>query len=286
MADLADLQGTVLGMKKSEPLQPGYDVDQPWYVRFRTKNAGKGPVTTPFSVRLETMINSDVDSGVFCFVSQRYNFDTANPMTSGFIIESDFHLPTAIKQTEFGSTHAFLFTIDSKNEVEEVDKNNNLVASNGLPAIISAGASPSPPASKIPSPAWHINTVKGISGDKRSVSALITNNPDKETPPGTLDLYFHSPKSTSGKPERVGSATIPALARRAEKWVTVAAKEDFIEPAEAAPMKSGAPPKETASSRFKVLIPFSLEIRESGREVGFGPPLGRRAAPIRIRGNR
>lgn len=276
-------------MKKSEPLQPGYDVNQPWYVRFRTTNAGKGPVTTSFSVRLETMIGSELDSGVFCHVSHRYDFDTANPMNPGFI-EDDFHLPTVIKQTEFGSTHAFLFTIDSKNEIkQEVDKNNNFVASNGLPPIISSGASPSPPAPavKIPSPwHWQINTAKGISGDKRSVSALITNNADKGTPPGTLDLYFHSPKSTSGKPERVGSATIPALARGAEKWVTVAANEDFIEPAEAAPIKLGAPPKETASSSFKVLIPFSLEIRESGREVGFGPPLGRRPAPLRIPGNR
>ncbi|HEX8662612.1 MAG TPA: hypothetical protein VF744_01120 [Beijerinckiaceae bacterium] len=282
MADLPDLQGEVLGMRKAEPDQPGFDPDQPWYVRFRVRNKGTAGAGA-FSVRLETFNGPELSSGVFCWTSQRFNI----PFGPGAFLESDFHLPTAISQADFGVKNVFVFTIDWKNEIDESGDpaNNFIVWAGGTGPPILPGPPPSP--TSPPSP-WKMSAAAAV-GHKDVVIVNVKNDSARSTPEATLELYLNAPTPGApvGKPQLAASAKIPSLALGAKASITLAARREFISPEAASVRPSPLPTKGAQqTSRFKPLIPFSIKVKEADGELGFGPPPPKGGGPIKIPGKK
>src|SRR5215208_622857 len=130
----------------------------------------------------------------------------------------------------------------------------------------------------LPSP-WIITSPAGVVGHKDFVIARIKNVSPAATRATTLELYLRAPApgAVVGKAELVGSTKVPASPRGGDVTVSVAAERDFIVPKSGGglrdvgiklPIKLKKTQKQTAN--FKALIPFSLKIKGSNEEVGFG----------------
>ena len=275
MANLPDLRGEVLGMVKTELDDPGFNSDQPWYVRFRVTNAGSAPAP-PYSVKLATLNGRDIETGVLCWTSQKLL-----PMNPGSTNASDFHLPPGISQPDFGVKHAFVFTIDWKGDVHEgaafseAESNNIIVwaKAQGPPVLPKATEPPPPP----PSP-WDLMKATALVGKKDVLVARVHNRSRARTRAATLQLHLHvpTPGAPAGIPELVGSAPIPQIPPGKTRSVTITASRAFLLPradGKAARTAPSRTPVET--SAFTPLVRFSLSVKGSGVELGFGTsPVG------------
>lgn len=303
MADKPDLSGKVFGLKETLPGDPCFDPLQPWFVNFVVQNIGTGPAGT-FSVKMEAYekgLGFDINTKLVGWAKKTFEM----PESFGFVLgpkqvaSAHYRLPVGIAHTDFGSKFPFVFIIDPDHEVDEpkATRGNNVVWTVETPPILSDA--PPPP----PDP-WDVSA-SAVVGEKNVVVAKIRNQGAETLAASTVELVLRVPRpgAPTGKPEVAGTGKIPALKPGAQALVKVTAKRNFII-AESAPGKStkgasktGASMKKanaversklgtglkkqgglggnllvTQTTKFKVLIPFSLRIRGADSELGFGGP--------------
>jgi hypothetical protein len=299
MADKPDLSGKVFGLKEALPGDPCFDPLQPWFVNFVVKNVGLGSAG-PFSVRMETYEKGtgfDIKKKLIGWVEKTFEMPASFDFVLGpqQVVSADYRLPVGIAHTDFGSKFPFFFIIDPDNEVGEPDatRENNVVLTLETPPILAGG--PPPP----PDP-WDVGAA-AIIGEKNAVVAKIRNQGTETLAGSTVELVLRIPRpgAPTGKPEVAGSAKVPSLKPGAQTLVKIAAKRNFIqavvEPEKRTKgvSKTGAAAKKTSpvgpskrgtglekqgrllvtqTTRFQVLIPFSLRVKGADSELGFGGP--------------
>jgi hypothetical protein len=303
MAGKPDLSGKVFGLNEAQPDDPCFDPLQPWFVNFVVQNIGTGPAGT-FSVKMEAYekgLGFDINTKLVGWAKKTFEMPASFDFVLGpqQVVSADYRLPVGIAHTDFGSKFPFVFIIDPDHEVDEPEatRGNNVVWTVETPPILSEG--PPPP----PDP-WDVSA-SAVIGEKNAVVAKIRNQGKKTLSASTVELVLRVPRPgvPTGKPEVAGTGQVPSLKPGALAQVKIVANRDFII-AESAPAKntrgvsktdtgikktntverstpmpglqkqgrSGGNLIVTQTTKFKVLVPFSLRIKGAGSELGFGGP--------------
>jgi hypothetical protein len=276
MAGKPDLVGQVLGIFET------LDEVQPWFVKFLVTNQGTGPAD-PVKVRLTVYDGSGLFSKPFWWCTQTIPkpkvLDSTLP--AGMTVMLDFQLPIGMKHTSFGASNIYSFTIEGPADEEKIS--NNTIASNKVPHIISEIPDEPPP----PPAPWRLS-VAGVE-DRRTVTVRVENADDKPTKAAQLDLHLRVPKpgAATGHPVLAGSAKVPAMKPGEERSVTVVGVRDFLASqrglAETDPIVIGGRGKKV---KLAPLVPFTLSVKGSGSEIGFGPIAGDFKGKIKFPGKK
>jgi hypothetical protein len=262
MAGKPDLVVQVLGLLET------LDEAQPWFVKFLVVNQGTGPAD-PVKARLTVYDGAGFFSKPFWWCTQTIPkpkaFDSTLP--PGMTVMLDFQLPIGMEHTSFGAKNIYSFFAEGPADEEKTT--NNGFGSNKMPPIISEIPDEPPP----PPDPWRMS-VAGVEG-RRTVTVGVKNAGNKPTKAAQLDLHLRVPKpgAATGHPVLAGSAKVPAMKPGEERSVTVVGVRDFLAP-------------QRGAAKFAPLVPFTLSIKGSGSEIGFGPIAGDFKGQIKFPGKK